>query len=315
MGKLNHNLNQAKQAKNDEFYTQLADIEKELQYYKEQLENKVVFCNCDDPEWSNFWRYFSLNFDYLGLKRLIATHFDPEKPSYKLEIVRGIKGVVKTPLKQNGDFRSPECLNLLQECDIVVTNPPFSLFREYLDVVHRSGKKFLIIGNLNAITYKETFKLIQNNELWLGVNSGRFEFMVPPHYQSNEKITRFDEQGNKYVRFGNIGWYTNMEHRKRHEPLQLYRKYDPMHYPKYDNYDAIEVSKVSDIPEDYDGLMGVPITFLDKYNPDQFEIIGIDFELIEKNNEKFRGKTSRFYIDGKKIYARIVIRNKNPIVR
>ena len=313
MGKLNHNLNQARRAKNDEFYTQLADIEKELQYYKEQLENKVVFCNCDDPEWSNFWRYFSLNFDYLGLKRLIATHFDPEKPSYKLEIVRGIKGVVKTPLKQNGDFRSPECLDLLQECDIVVTNPPFSLFREYLDVVHRSGKKFLIIGNINAVSYKETFKLIKDGHLWLGqsVTSGNLEFRVPNHYPLIGSQTRIDDQGNKYIRVKGIRWFTNMEHKKRHEPLQLYRKYDPAHYPKYDNYDAIEVSKVSDIPEDYAGHMGVPITFLDKYNPDQFEIIGVDRYL----NEQLTGKVSRFFINGKEIYARIVIRNKNPIVK
>ncbi len=292
MGELNHNLNQAKRAKNDEFYTQLSDIERELRHYHEQFRNKVVFCNCDDPEWSNFWRYFSLNFDYLGLKRLIATHFEPDKPSYKLEIVRGVEGVIKTPLKQNGDFRSPECLDLLQECDIVVTNPPFSLFREYLDVVHRSGKKFLIIGNNNAITYKEVFRLIKDNELWLGVSPRSMNFLTPE---------------GKLIAV-NANWYTNMEHRKRHEPLQLYRKYDPAHYPKYDNYDAIEVSKVGDIPEDYAGLMGVPITFLDKYNPDQFEIIGIDRYL----NEQLTGKVSRFFINGKEIYARIVICNKKP---
>lgn len=261
----NANLTAAKRAKNDEFYTQLTDIEKELKYYKDQLRGKIVFCNCDDPEWSNFWRYFDLNFDHIGLKGLIATHYDPVKPTYKLEIFRDGAGnkmaPVRTDLRENGDFRSPECVELLRQCDVVVTNPPFSLFREYVALLVREGKKFVIIGNMNAITYKEIFPLLKDNQMWIGYMSPKM-FLQPDGTQKS---------------FGNVLWYTNIDIKKRHEPLTLFRRYydDPSKYPKYDNYDAIEVGKVADIPEDYYEHIGVPITFLDKYCPEQFEILGL----------------------------------------
>lgn len=269
----NKNLHAASKAKNDEFYTQLTDIEKELKHYKEHFKDKIVFCNCDDPEYSNFWKYFSLNFDHLRLKKLIATHYETEKTSYNLEMYRDEAGVhteIKT-LKQNGDFRSPESIELLQEADIVVTNPPFSLFREYVAQLMGYGKKFLIIGNMNAITYKEIFPLIKNNRMWLGINNGSHEFEVPDTYAKG--TIRIDAGGQKYARLGNIAWYTNMDIPKRHENIILYRTYTESGYPKYDNYDAINVDKVADIPCDYDGVMGVPISFIDKYNPDQFELV------------------------------------------
>ena len=239
----NKNLHAAKRNKNDEFYTQLTDIERELCHYKEHLEGKVIFCNCDDPEESAFWKYFSSNFDVLGLKKLISTHFETDKPSYKLELIKDVNGdgkingldIIKTTLKMNGDFRSPECIEILKEADVVVTNPPFSLFREYVAQLIEYNKKFLIIGSMNAITYKEMFTLIKNNKLWLGCNSVK-EFKLPTG----------DTQ-----KFGNITWYTNLSHKKRNEKLILYKLYNPEEYPKYDNYDAIEVSKVKDIPMDY----------------------------------------------------------------
>lgn len=237
----NKNLHTAKRNKNDEFYTQLADIERELYHYKEHLEDKVIFCNCDDPIESDFIKYFALNFKYLKLKKLISTHYEVNKISYKLEITSGINNIEelntidKIPLKQNGDFRSPECIEILKEADVVVTNPPFSLFREYVAQLIEYNKKFLIIGSMNAITYKEMFTLIKNNKLWLGCNSVK-EFKLPTG----------DTQ-----KFGNITWYTNLSHKKRNEKLILYKLYNPEEYPKYDNYDAIEVSKVKDIPMDY----------------------------------------------------------------
>lgn len=261
----NSNLAAAKRAKNDEFYTQLTDIEKELVHYKEQLRGKVVFCNCDDPTWSNFWRYFHLNFAHIGLKKLIATHFDPEKPTYKLEYEGGndtdVEAGVKTELSQNGDFRSPECIELLRECDVVVTNPPFSLFREYVAQLMEYGKKFIIIGNKNSITYKEFFPFLKDNKVWIGYGSP-CEFRLP--------------DGTVTKQVNGLGrWFTNLDIKKRHEPLILFRRYsdDPSKYPRYDNYCAINVDKVSDIPEDYEGVMGVPIMFLDKYCPEQFEIL------------------------------------------
>lgn len=258
----NANLHRAKDKKNDEFYTQLPDIENELKHYREHFKDKVVFCNCDDPEWSNFWQFFSLQFEFLGLKKLIATHFEDEKQSYKLEMWRDEAGVhsgIKT-LQQNGDFRSPESIELLKEADIVVTNPPFSLFREYIAQLMEYDKKFLIIGNKNAITYKEFFPLLKDNKVWIGYNN-------PSEFGTPSGITK---KMNGLTR-----WFTNLDIKKRHEELVLYKKYTPAEYPKYDNYDAINVDKVSDIPIDYDGVMGVPITFLDKYNPEQFEIMGI----------------------------------------
>lgn len=283
----NSNLTKAKKAKNDEFYTQITDIEKELVHYHDQLRGKVVFCNCDDPEWSNFWRYFDLNFDHIGLKGLIATHYDPEKPTYKLEIRRDpLTGEklppVRTDLKQNGDFRSPECVELLQECDVVVTNPPFSLFREYVAQLMQYGKKFIIIGNLNCVTYKEVFPLIKYNDLWMGAtyfNGGATYFMGDPDLYDPKKMSNpkhaYVKDGVLYWRVNGVRWFTNIDLAKRHEPLTLFRRYydDPSKYPHYDNYDAINVDRTVDIPEDYDGVMGVPISFLDKYCPEQFEII------------------------------------------
>lgn len=221
--------------------TQLPDIENELKHYREHFKDKVVFCNCDDPEWSNFWQFFSLQFEFLGLKKLIATHFEDEKQSYKLEMWRDEAGVhsgIKT-LQQNGDFRSPESIELLKEADIVVTNPPFSLFREYIAQLMEYDKKFLIIGNKNAITYKEFFPLLKDNKVWIGYNN----------------VKEFRQPDGSMKKFGNIGWYTNLDIKKRHEELVLYKKYTPEEYPKYDNYDAINVDKVSDIPIDYDGVM------------------------------------------------------------
>ena len=302
---LNRTLNKANAAKNDEFYTQLTDIEKELRHYKEHFKDKAIFCNCDDPEESNFWKYFALNFKFLGLKKLIATHFETEKPSYKIEKNNG--DTIRTPLKQNGDFRSPECIEILKEADIVATNPPFSLFREYVAQLIKYNKKFIIIGNQNNFTYKEMFKLLKENKIWAGVeNGGTKWFKVPDHYDITTESRKKIEGGNKFFSMGSIYWFTNLDIKKRHENLILYKKYNPDDYPRYDNYNAINVNKVSDIPMDYKGAMGVPITFLDKYNPDQFEIIGIDRVLVEKAT----GKVSRFRINGKEIYARIVIRNK-----
>lgn len=288
----NKNLKTASRAKSDEFYTQLSDIEKELGNYKDHLKNKVIFCNCDDPEESNFWNYFALNFEFLGLKKLISTHykdanlFTKELP-YKLEIVKDVNkdgkinklDTIKTPLKQNGDFRSPECVEILKEADIIVTNPPFSLFREYLSQLFEFKKKFIIIGNLNAITYKETFKLIKDNKIWLGqsIHSGDREFRVPESYPLSSAGNRIDENGNKFIRVKGVRWFTNLDYKERHEDLILYKKYHghENEYPKYDNYNAINVDITKDIPMDYKGAIGVPITFLDKYNPDQFEIVGL----------------------------------------
>ncbi len=305
----NKNLHRANREKQDEFYTQLCDIENELKHYKDKFKNKVVFCNCDDPYESNFFKYFAMNFNYLGLKKLIATCYDnspisytqfnflgddksipnPNRHPYKIEInevadynqdgatdladveylLRNKKNALSL-LKGNGDFRSEECVELLKQADIVVTNPPFSLFREYLAQLVAYDKKFIIIGNQNAITYKEVFPLISQNKLWLGYNNGAHRFQVPDSYRRDNVVT---ENGVKYAKFGNICWFTNLATTKRNEKLILYKKYNPDEYPKYDNYDAINVDKTCDIPCDYDGVMGVPITFIDKYNPEQFEIV------------------------------------------
>ena len=279
--------------------------------YKSYLKDKVVFCNCDDPEESNFWNYFALNFEFLGLKKLVSTHFEYEKQSYKLEIVKDINGdgkinkldTIKTSLKQNGDFRSPECIEILKEADIVVTNPPFSLFRDYVVQLMEYDKKFIIIGNQNAITYKEIFELIKENKLWLGVDNGGTKwFEVPNHYDITTESRKKIENGKKFFSMGSIMWFTNLEHKKRNEYLTIYKKYCESKYHKYDNYDAINVNKVTDIPEDYAGAMGVPITFLDKYNPDQFEIV----KFRKGNDEK------DLIINGKCPYFRILIKNKNP---
>jgi hypothetical protein len=295
----NKELHKAKSGKNDEFYTQMSDIEKELKHYKEHLKGKVVFCNCDDPRESNFVNYFCLNFNKLGLKKLISTHYDPEKSTYKLEH----DGVdfKETPLEENGDFRSPECVELLKESDVVITNPPFSLFREFVAQLVEHEKKFLIIGSLNAISYKEIFKLIVENKIWVGYNNGAKEYVVPNHY----KFSR-EENGIKYQSMGNTYWFTNLDIHKRHEDIILYKKYNSTDYPKYDNYDAINVDKTKDIPVDYDGVMGVPITFMDKYNPEQFEITG---QMVTTKVDEFNHGYP--YINGKKIYARIVIKKRS----
>ena len=284
-------LNQAKSSKNDEFYTILSDIEKELRHYKKHFKNKTVLCNCDDPRGSKFFHYFSFNFEQLGLKKLITTCYKnqqmelfsehkSEKAIY-LEYT-GDKNQNKIPdpdeiginhLNGDGDFRSEECIELLKEADIVVTNPPFSLFREYVAQLMKYKKKFIIIGNQNAITYKEIFPLIRDNKIWYGNHVGDMKFKVPSY--SEPRNTRYweDENGQKWRSLGTICWFTNMDIAKRHESLICYKKFDKQEYPKFVNYDAINVDKVRDIPVDYDGVMGVPITFLDKHNPDQFEII------------------------------------------
>lgn len=306
----NKHLQNANKAKNDEFYTQLSDIEKELKHYKEHLQGKVVFCNCDDPEESHFWRYFSENFEFLGLKKLVSTHYETDKKSYKLEIIADINGdgrinkldTIQTPLKQNGDFRSPECIEILKSCDIVVTNPPFSLFRQYVAQLFEYNKKFIIVGNQNAITYKEFFKLIKENKIWLGYGfSGGAAHFINKYYE--DYATAWDHK-EWMIRVSWVTWFTNIEIQKRHEDLILYKTYkgSENEYPKYDNYDAINVDKTKDIPKDYTGVMWVPITFLDKYNPEQFEILGNEYDL---NIDKGRG-----YINGKRMYSRIFIKNK-----
>lgn len=293
MGNTNSNLHAAKAAKNDEFYTRLEDIENELRHYKEHFRGKTVLCNCDDPRVSNFFRYFALNFETFGLKRLIATCYknqdadlfsqhDSEKAVYIIydgdkngNGVPDLSEIEVKPLEGDGDFRSPECVELLKQADIVCTNPPFSLFREYVAQLMKYEKMFIILGNVNAVTYKEIFPLIKQNKLWFGVSihSGDREFGVPDNYPLNATGYRVDENGKKYIRVKGVRWFTNIDNKVRHEELILYQHYSPEAYPKYDNYEAVEVSKVVDIPCDYDGVMGVPITFLDKYNPDQFEIV------------------------------------------
>lgn len=300
--KLNKNLRDAQKAKRDEFYTQLQDIEREMAHYSKHFKDAVVFCNCDD-ETSNFWNFFCLNFDLLGLKGLVSTHYDTEKPSYKLEITRDNRHLVKTALKQNGDFRSEECVEILKSCDIVITNPPFSLFREYIAQLVEYGKKFLVIGNMNAVTYKEVFKLFMESKIWLGLGfKTGASYFTSPYLDTFSDSAVDKERG--LVKFGNIRWFTNLDYKARHEDLILYRTYNPEDYPKYDNYDAINVDKTKDIPCDYSGPMGVPISFLDKWNPEQFEILGLD-RYIDGN----KTPNKRFFISGKEIYARIVIKN------
>jgi hypothetical protein len=314
-------LHKARNEKKDEFYTILVDIERELKHYKKHFKNKVVLCNCDDPKESNFVKFFSMNFEHVGLKKLIATHykdadFFTREPPYKLEYTGAKKGKrlpdptdFMKAMIGTGDFRSAECIELLEQADIVVTNPPFSLFREYVTQLEEYGKKFLIVANWNAVSYKEIFQLIKKNRIWIGINSNRnfSGFVVPKHYPLHGTEARIDEHGNRIVSSNNTCWFTNMDVTKRHEELILYKKYTKTEYPKYDNYDAIEVSKTADIPMDYDGAMGVPITFLDKYNPEQFSILGIDRPLVEE----LTGKVSRFRLNGRELYARVVIKNKN----
>lgn len=327
----NNPLHQAKRQKKDEFYTQLPDIEKELHHYAHHFRDKVVFCNCDDPRVSNFFTYFQLKFRVLGLRKLITTCYQNQNPdmfsrhvherSIGLAIAEHQKETGDLPnidlfnLDGDGDFRSDECVELLKQADIVVTNPPFSLFRDYVDQLVEYRKKFVIIGNMNAVSYKEIFPLIKDNRIWLGpsIKSGDREFGVPEHYPLNAATSRTDESGNKFIRVKSVRWFTNLDHAKRHEDLILYRRYSPNEYPKYDNYDAINVDKTSDIPVDYPGAMGVPITFLDKHNPDQFEILNAnDIRANQSVPVKQHGliKDKDSAIGGKPKYVRIVIKRK-----
>ena len=340
---LNKNLHSARTAKTDEFYTQLVDIEKELKHYKDQFRGKVVYCNCDDPFESNFFKYFAANFNALGLKKLITTSyvkspivggqlplFEVEglKPSgkepFKIEIKKvpdtdndgainldDVKYLLKhdkntaTPLKGNGDFRSEECIKLLKEADIVVTNPPFSLFREYVAQLMEHKKKFLILGDQNAITYKETFGYVKDDKLWVGYDNGGTKwFQVPMDYDIPTESRKKIVNGVKYFSMGRILWFTNLDTTKRNENIVLYKKYTPKEFPKYDNYDVINVDKVSDIPMNYNHVMGVPITFFDKYNPKQFEILGV------ANSARWIGYKCLTIIQGRKIYNRILIKRK-----
>ncbi len=348
---INQRLHNAKKARNDEFYTQLNDIQLEISHYKKEFKNKIVLCNCDDPYESNFFKYFALNFNALGLKRLIATCYDPspiacvqldlfdsstpelkEKRAFKIEIeeitdingdgsidladveflIRNKKNVL-TLLNSNGDFQSKECKELLKQADIVVTNPPFSLFKEFISLIREYNKKFLIIGNTNALKYKECFEMFMRNEMRTGYthfNTGMF-FQVPEHYEKFHHL----ENGKKIARVSTSCWFTNLPVKKHNEDIVLFKSYTPELYPKYDNYDAINVNIYTDIPNDYDGIMGVPITFLDKYNPKQFDIIGCSdrggdnrpqvnaIRLTEKPEDSPK-------INGKKIYTRVFIRRR-----
>lgn len=328
----NDNLHKAKRAKADEFYTQLSDIENECKHYWEHFKGKTILCNCDDPRVSNFFRYFSLNFEHLGLKKLIATCyknqdidlFSQESSEKAVYIIyEGDKNgnrqvddneLEVKELQGDGDFRSKECIELLKEADIVVTNPPFSLFREYVAQLIEYEKKFLIIGNKNALTYKEIFTLIKANKIWTGVRGFSGGMWFKSDYEGKtEKIIK-DWEGNteRIINVPSI-WFTNLDHKKRHEELILYKNYTPEEYPKYDNYDAIEVKKTAEIPMDYDGVMGVPITFLDKYNPEQFELIWTTDRGGDGMLEEFKIPHDRYdapVVAGKGLYKRILIRKK-----
>jgi len=362
----NSDLTQAKNAKNDEFYTQFIDIQKEVTTYIEYNPNifrgKIILLPCDDPEWSNFTKFFAQNFQRFGLKKLISTSYAPESKKFKnsyqptlfevndpqfdqyktvkngkiFTLSRDKSGDGKidvndlewTYLKGDGDFRSDEIKKLRNEADIIITNPPFSLFREFLAWIVEVDKLFLIIGNMNAITYKEVFPLIKSNKLWLGptITSGDREFQVPEEYPVTASGWRIDENGNKFLRIKGVRWFTNIDHGRRHQILPLMTLSDNLKFSKhkdikengyqnYDNYNAIEVSYTDAIPRDYDGIMGVPISFLDKYSPEQFEIVGSDYEVKEGKlpeivNPNWQGKLDRGYINGNRIYSRILIRRK-----
>lgn len=344
------NIDKAKEAKKDEFYTQLEDINNELRHYREHFRGKTVLCNCDDPRVSNFFTYFAYNFEFLGLKRLITTCYknqdvdlfsqnQSEQAVYLIyegdkngNHIPDAEEIGVMPLKGDGDFRSKECIELLKEADIVVTNPPFSLFREYVAQLMEYDKKFIIIGNVNALSYKEIFPLIQKNKIWIGasIHSGDRKFWVPDDYELNATGCGIDDNGKKYIRVKGVRWFTNLDYKERHDDMILYKKYSFDEYPHYINYDAIEVSKTDLIPMDYDGVMGVPITFMDKYNPAQFDIIGIgnggelgvlcgvsanlseeECNALFKEDKSFRkGKLCYRDKNGKLIgcYARILIR-------
>ena len=314
----NSNLRTAKKSKNDEFYTLMEDIEKEMRYYKDFFKGKVVYCNCDDARESNFFKYFSLYFEFLGLKKLISTGYKADGKGVVL-VYEGDKNgnrrvdneeIIVNELNGDGDFRSEECIEYLKECDVVVTNPPFSLFRQYVKQLMDYGKKFIIIGNNNALTYKDIFQLIKDNKIWLGINSNKtMEFSMPMSYEKWDRI----EGNRKYGKVPAISWFTNIENKKRTQPIDLYKRYSFEEYPKFDNFDAINVDKVADIPMDYDGIMGVPITFLNNYCPSQFTIIdGCNRYLILDSfniNEKVRNEYGHCCnINGNPKYFRILIK-------
>ena len=350
----------AKRNKADEFYTQLADIEKELRHYKGQFKDKIIFCNCDDPYESNFFKYFAMNFNYLGLKKLIATCYDSSpiaytqlnlfgenksvpnnnRHPYKIEInevqdynndgatdLADVEYLLKnkknllTLLKEDGDFRSKECVELLKQSDIIVTNPPFSLFREFISLLSEYNKKFLILGNMNAITYKEVFPHLKENKMWAGYGFNMSMVYRSPYtnlLDANRKfvISKGYNPDDNYIKVPAVNWFTNLETTKRNENLILYKKFTHEDYPKYDNYDAINVDKVSDIPYDYHGLMGVPITFLDKYNPQQFEIIDAInryalLDVLNTNDDVKSRKSHTCNINGKATYFRLIIKRRD----
>lgn len=322
----NSNLHQAKKNKNDEFYTQLTDIEKELVHYVDFFEGKTVYCNCDDARESNFFKYFSNRFEELGLKKLIATGYKENGHGVVL-IYEGDKNgnrivddeeIQVTELEGDGDFRSDECIEFLKEADVVVTNPPFSLFRDYVKQLMDYEKKFLIIGNGNAITFKEIFPLIRDNKIWLGVTMTGCQqsvFIVPTtHVDTNTKFRDCDGKQQYSTIINTAAWFTNIDHKRRHEPLDMYKKYTSNEYPNYDNYNAININKVSDIPIDYEGVMGVPISFLGKYCPEQFEIVDArNIALTERTKNKTTSliKDGDSAINGKATYARICIKKIN----
>lgn len=330
---LNNNLHKAKANKKDEFYTQLADIERELKHYKKHFKGKVVYCNCDDPRISNFFHYFSYNFEKLGLKKLITTCYknqdidffsqsNTEQAIY-LEYdgdkngnhVPDLEEIGINQLEGDGDFRSHESIELLKQADIVVTNPPFSLFREYVSQLMEYDKKFIIVGHQNSITYKDIFKFIKDDRLWLGAeNGGTKWFEVNDDYDIKTESRKKMENGKKYFSMGNVVWFTNLDIAKRHEDIILYKSYNEDEYPKYDNYNAVNVGKVAEMPVNYEGVMGVPITFLYKYNPEQFEILGMASSAGYSKDVvgiPFLGlKDARPILNGKNTYARVFIRNK-----
>lgn len=356
----NKNLNAAKSAKKDEFYTQMTDIERELQHYWQHFRGKTILCNCDDPYESNFFKYFALRFNQLGLKKLICTCYngspvqgnelllrfepwddEPKKQAYKVEIteVKDLNGDGAVDLSdvrylllndknvlstlQTGDFRDPECIELLKEADIVVTNPPFSLFREYIGQLMEYEKKFIILGRMSAIHYSEIFPFIKSKKVWLGFGFNLSMIYKTPYENTNEDNRKFVKANglnpdDNYIKVPAITWYTNLDHTKRHEMLDLVSRYSPEEYPHYDNFDAIDVGRVQDIPFDWDGVMGVPDTILGQLNPEQFEILGIGSGDLAKQagvGKNYRGRTDlAFTYKGKSKcpYSRILIRNKHP---
>lgn len=322
--KSNSNLRKAAKVKQDEFYTQLTDIEKEVKHYRQHFKGKIVYCNCDDPMKSNFFRYFMLNFNRLGLKKLITTCYKsqdidlPSQSNSKKAIYleySGNKGlifdlktdVIRHELQEDGDFRSAECISLLKQADIVVTNPPFSLFREYVAQLIEYDKKFLIIGSSNSVICKDIFKLIKANKLWLGYGYGSMAFNVPDTYTG----TSIGNSGSKIAKLGNIAWYTNLDIAKQHEDIILYKQYTPTDYPKYDNYDAINVNKLKEIPDNYTGVMGVPITFLNAHNPEQFELLGLTNTGEENPGIRYKDTAhGRALVKGEEVYTRLLIKAK-----